>query len=504
MEKKTQLIVTGGTLASSKNADGLLAPSSTALNKLFQNAGFNTSTSVMPYHHDGDPYVIDSIDFDKSVHYPQLRDTVVKSLEQGNTPVICGGTDTLIWYSTLLTMDLKRMGFLKPDSGEKVLFLSSMISLEQPDHVQKILKAGKKLAGENISGGFALCAEDESADNFAVHDVLNQFDKVSSSIVNAFRSKVPIGYMLNGTFTKTSTYVPPPEPKPEEITKEPHYARIAPPLLYGSNSEMILRYMKTIGEAKPPFDGIIIEGFPSKRGGMRTGRLSDNDIPNLQRSVKWLTRHGVRVVFCDHIRFDEGEQNMHGILPAPMRDAKTGEEIKGLIQRNLEEAGAEFVTAMSKETYLNMTLNTPKRDVAAAKIAQDRAGTGLEDDKFSSETMPSTGREKGKLKALGVRYVPDSEIMAQSIDVLAPQVKELGFSALPHNVLPNVLAQPLIRNSKTKFGVTFEYAGNTYLTQAGEVKEGAEANPYAAGEHTRPFLKPYSHSALVGEMYQGR
>jgi len=445
---KPVLIFTGGTLSAVKNDAGYLVPSH-KVESLATEAGFDLTAALRPY-------TIDSIDFDIAEHYQKLRDTVLQTLNAGDVPVICGGTDTKIWYSTLLTKDLMRQGRLAPQSGEKVLFISSMKSLEDApgsEHVKKILEAGKYLSEQPLSGGFALATEDETASGFVVHDVCNHFDKISSSLPNAFRTEVPIGYILGKHLHLNEAYH---TPKTPSQSLSPARARIAPPLLRGHDSEAILAFMKAVDTAPTPFDGIIIEGLPSLH------LLHKNDRTRLIDFVSHFKKRNIRVVFCNSLRFDN--ETLHPVVG----DKDWEHPINGLAKQ-LADAGAEFVTALPKDAWLDMVLDTPILDHPMRPAPQ----------------IPSH-----MSAVLGIRYVPDVSIMKESIHALAPITKRLLFSALPHNVMPDALDSALEAHPKTHYFVTFEHNGTQYVTADGStITEGTEPNPYQAGQGTRAILK---------------
>ena len=504
MSRETQLLFAGGTICCAKNDKGKLQPDAARLLDYINKADFDVESIVYPFGKEGDPHhIIDSINFDIGEHYVKLRDAALESLKQGKTPVICGGTDTLIWYSTLLTKDLKRMGWLAPHSGEKLVFLSSMKSVQEDGaHVQAILHAGKVLADQNLSGGFALCTENEDASKLTVHDVLNHFDKISAVAINPFRSEVPVGYIEGRVFEPTKgAYKPPPEPElvngRHSPVVQPH-ARIAPPLLLGSDGEMLLRYLKTVASANPPFDGVLIEGFPKQDRSPTNGVLNKSDRPGLIKIVKQLRAQGVRVVFCNPIRYAYDSHNDSGRMEPviqqsgqwPPKAGSMSSWVGGLI-----EEGVEFVTTMPKEAYLDMTLHQPTHITAKPQRI-----TGLQ-----------PRHPDRKLKTLALRYVPDVDIVKHAIHSLIPELDEktgmLGFSALPHNVLPDALADTLKeydcgKDKRKRFGVTFEYAGNRYK-KGGEV-EGIDVCPYEAGTHTAPYLEPCPDGFSMVSTLEGR
>lgn len=460
-----QLILTGGTLSMHKimHEDGrvYLVPSGESLDHLAQKIGFETSVK---------PYIIDSINFDRGEHYPKLRGAVLEALEAGKTPVICGGTDSLVWYSSLLTQDMIRHGYLQPDSNQKIIFLSSMKSIEEaPQLVEGILRAGKLLAEQPITGGFALSAEDMEGERFAVHNVLKHFDKISANLLTALRSEEPVGHITGNTFQPCEAYKQPATPSP---TPERHYARIAPPLLRGHDSEMVLAYMRDIGMAKTPFDGMLIEGPPPP----------DDNQTQLVKTVQWLTKQGTRVVFCNPIRYDNKTRTMHPVIPA-----ETWNNGDNSFYQELKGAGAEFVTGIPKDVYVSMVLNSPSDEA----------------NKHTRISPPGPFSKKNQT-VLGIRYVPDLIIMEDTIGALAPKTNNIILSALPGKALPDAMGPILTRNNShhTQYHVAFEYDNNRYIDFNGKEvieRHDAEDSLYEAGQKTGRITHPFSSRHPVRE-----
>jgi hypothetical protein len=465
------LIFTGGTLTSVRDPKtGHVKPDDTQkLRALAQKSGFDLSLSQTPY-------IIDSIDFNIGIEYPEAKvkypdyDRLLAATEEvlkhGDTPIICGGSDTEIWYSTLLTKDLMRRGYLQPDSGQKIIFLSSMRTFEKaPELVEKILKAGKLLSAQNVSGGLALSPENEEGTTFSVHDVCNHFDKISPTRIDAFRSAQPVGMIENGKFSENPQYHTPRSfPKSDLRT----LARIAPPLIAEQSSKAVLAYMKTIGEAEPPFDGVVIEGIPSNA---KDGAL-------LVQMVDWLDQQGVHVMFCNPVRFNGKEM-------APVDKDPRWDE-KGLTN-DLKRAGAQFITAVSKDAYLDMLLTTPRREsnrIAPLHLTDEKTGLEL--------TIPKQAK-------MEIRYVPDAATMRHTIGKVAEVANKMVLRALTNAVVPDSLLDtaraysghgadskngwrdPTIRRY---FDLTTEYSDLEPIREL-TYEAGRQATDYMSSEETR-------------------
>ena len=451
--EKPRFILTGGTICSTQNAKtGLLEPDNANLRGCIVR-NFGNPTIVTPYD-------IDSINFDRSEHYAKLLGETMHALEAGETPIVCGGTDSMSWYATLLTKDLKRRGFLAEGSGQKVLFLSSMKSFgESPQLIERIFEAAKVLMEQPLSGGFAMSARTEDGHTFDVHNVCNNFDKISAELINAFRSDAPAGYIVGDKFNTDGGYQ-------SLIAMQRNgngrarnngnaYARIAPPLLAGQNDEAILSYLRLIGRSKA-FDGVIIEGWPERRGGLDHGNPAE-----LERTVRQLTDAGVRVIFCNPVHFDE-----RGCAMRPMMHP-SADNSGNLTILGLKKAHAEFITGVPKDVYLDAMLATmPQQHPTPKDLGFAR-----------------------KQRSLGLRYVPDVPLMGQALEALAPQgsamVEHIEFSALPNAAMADAIT-PLL-NDHVRYTSSFTYDGKLFVDDDGkEVVEGdRRTHAYAAGQQAK-------------------
>jgi len=489
--RPAHVLVFGGTMFEKFNAEKKLVPSPEMRDERLAAAGFDPAKAEMPLGK-----LLDSIDFDIGTHYKELLKSTMKVLDAGETPVICGGTDTLAWYATMLTKDLIRRGYLGEDSGQRVIFLSSMLSPTDDLgklHVERILKAGKFLCnnpplaknGHPLSGGFAICAEKENASKLAVHDVLNDFDKVSSEQVHAFRSNKLVGHISGNNFKPDPNYVP---PKRQEPTDERGYLRIAPPLLGGQSNQDILAYMKAMDHAFPPFKGVIIEGMPSS-GELSKGREFKERVEILQ-TVAWLRRKGISVTFCLPLRFDSDEKAM---LPLSDFYTNIAKKRNNGLRSELETAGAEIVPGVVKDVYINKILAAPMI-IAPAKektstFPAELKERGVFESVARQKKAPSYPVHKG-IMDISLRYVPWMKVMEKGIDQMAPLASRLRFSAMPHNVMPDNLYPVMLQHSKdTQYQAAFEYNGTPYVTEHGETKiEGEEESPYFSGRKTATLI----------------
>jgi hypothetical protein len=458
-EPRIRLILTGGTLGMRETDTGTLVPAPELLDRPAAEAGFRNVKKFVP---------IDSIDLNVTEHYSQWRHEVEDALNKGETPVICGGTDTIVWYSTLLTKDMMRRGYLQPGSNQKIVFLSSMTTYEKnPGLVLKVLRAGKLLAEQpNLTGGFAVAAETKDGQIFAVHNVLNHFDKIGHEIFKSLRSAGNAGVIVGNTFAKTA-YVEPPTPKPHEKHRIGH---IAPPLLRKQkDGDAVLAYMNMIANAEQQFDGILIEGLPTAEKGKT--RL----LPRLVHMIEQLREQGIRVTFCNPIRYDPLTETMLPIID-PVRWANHPDK------KILEAAGATFETGLPKDVYIDMALSQPD-----FPLPRRRTHTHF---KANSQEI------------LGIRYVPDAVIMNKSLEAIVPQTTNVVFSALPNNEMPAMVADAGLKKFQEgrKYFSTFEYNSLSYrgddgtptTVQPGDVQ-------YEAAVKMREMVMPLSSGDPIQE-----
>jgi hypothetical protein len=458
-EPKTRLILTGGTLGMRETKAGTLVPAPELLDKPAAEAGFKNIKKFIP---------IDSIDFNVSKHYSEWRQEVQDALEHGETPVICGGTDTIVWYSTLLTKDMMRRGYLQPGSHQKIVFLSSMTTYEaNPELVVKVLRAGKLLAEQpDLTGGFAVAAETKDGQIFAVHDVLNHFDKIGHEIFKSLRSAGNAGMIVGNTFAKTA-YAKPPTPKPTDKHRIGH---IAPPLLRKQkDSNAVLAYMNMIANAEQQFDGILIEGLPAAEKGKT--RL----LPQLISVIERLRTQGIHVTFCNPVRYDPTTETMLPII-------NPAEWANDPARKPLETAGAMFATGLPKDVYIDMALNQPD----------------FEQQRYKPPTHVKTAPQE----ILGIRYVPDAVIMNKSLEAIAPQTANLVFSALPNNEMPAMVAEAGLEKFKKdrKYFSTFEYNSLSYRGDDGKrTTVGPGDVQYEAAVEMRKLVTPLSSGDPISE-----
>ena len=449
-------VVTGGTLSSFRDDEGKLVPSKEGALKQLESMGIGRDDIKTPL-------IIDSIDYDISKHSKILLDTAKQVLDDGDTPIFCGGTDTKIWYSTLLTKQLQQQGYLKEGSGQKIIFTSSMFSLEaEPEHVRKILESANAVAEEeSLAGGFALSAERKDADTIDVHDVSASFDKISANMANAFRSEAVVGHVRNATHLNLTLEENRPSVKPlAPKDAGGSLSRIAPPLLMGHDSRAVIAYLNTVGTAKPRYDGVVIEGLPGyTKNGM--GRLYDNDTKPLIDTVKWLKEQNIQVVFNNKLDFNAQTLRLEPVIPE-----EKWEKSQSALVRDLKGAGAEFTTGLTKDAYLNLMLSGAHAN--SEQLAAPEAGPNV------------------KQKVIGLRYVPDQEIMHQAVNDLEGVVKNIVFSALPNNILPEHMNEVASKHKKTKFYSAFAHNGKNYVSGSGEAfREVPKANKsYAAAAST--------------------
>ena len=443
-----RLFLTGGTLSAVRNAQGLLVPSTDNVQELAASLG---------YHDIVKPYTIDSIDFDIHTHYPVLRDGVIAALTQNLTAVICGGTDTLSWYASLLAYDLKRRGFLQVGSGQKIIVLSAMRAFQDaPQLVRNILASGKMVAAdERFEGAFALSAGSLTDTTLDIHDATNQLDKISAELLNAFRSHAPVAFVKHGEIVWNKNYQSTAEVSLPDATS---YARIAPPLLRGHSLSAICSYLECVAVAKGYFDGAMVECLPPV--------MNDAAIKQLCDALNPLQTFGVHITFCNPVRFSSEFSCM-----LPVMEESAWENITKKIAHAMDDTAVSFVTALPKDAYIRMVLALPAKQQPTIPVAQPA---------------------KKKQKFLGIRYVPHQEAMNGFLPLVAAASENILFSSLPGGVMPSAILPVLEKHAAhTRFWSMFDYEGSRYVDFDGRSFIESHKNNYAAGQDTAKLVQPY-------------
>ncbi|MFO0389693.1 MAG: asparaginase domain-containing protein [Alphaproteobacteria bacterium] len=442
------LILTGGTLSAVRNAEGLLVPSTDTVQVLAASLG---------YHDIVKPYTIDSIDFDICVHYPILRDGIIAALKNNLTPVICGGTDTLSWYSSLIAQDLLRRGYLRHGSGQKIIFLSAMRTLQDaPELVANILRAGLIVAADiRFEGGFALSAKSLTDTTLDIHDVTNQLDKISAELLNAFRSHAPVAYVKYGEILWNQNYQQPSIPV---VRRENHYARIAPSLLRGQNLQALLTYLECIRLNATSFDGALIESLPLNL-----------DSAALKAAITPLINAEKYITFCNPVRYSNELECM-----LPVTDETEWNNKTHSLAKILDSRYVQFITDLPKDAYIRMMLDTPTN--AQSAPAHDATYNGV------------------RQKFMGIRYIPHHKIMTALLTDAAHAAENILFSSLPGGVMPSAILPVLEQHAvNTRFWSMFDYEGNRYVDFDGRTFVESQKNTYAAGQDTTKLVRPYYH-----------
>jgi hypothetical protein len=218
-----------------------------------QDIDLNTILEEYSIHwHCRQPYLIDSIDFSVEDHYLKLRQEVMGIMKEGHTPIVILGTDTLDFLAPLLSMELSGRGYLENNT---IIFLASMIPFEEdPAHVAHLMQAAMEVQSHRLPGSFALSAKTQDAKNILVHDVLNQFMKVSMEQTDAFRSREVVGMvtekegfqLTDMSYGSKIHYLP----KNDEGT----LATVAPPMLIKQSLDTATAYLQMFNHEHVVFE----------------------------------------------------------------------------------------------------------------------------------------------------------------------------------------------------------------------------------------------------------
>ncbi len=373
-----------------------------------------------PFEDSHSPFQIDSINFQVEKHYEIFLKGIMNALDNGQNPLIIWGTDTEEFYATLLARDLEQRGYLKPASGQKIVFLTSIYPPEEnPEHIANLFDASAAiLNNKTLSGTFALCAEDEMATHVTVHDVCNNFTKIYSGAENepktgGFISAAAFGHVAKGSLHINSRYV---QHSPLQQTQRTNWSlgKVMPPLLMGNSAKAVCHYLQsTLNFGPENINAVIIEGMP--RVPMRKG----SDLYAITNLIKQLTNIGINVIFNNPVMYDRETRTMK---PAIARWHESS------VLQHFKSSGAMLWKETPSQAFVKATLmGTPQNIRRSATV-----------------TIGSNGDKKEKVEKMGIRYIPSktfSRGLAACMAVLSafgiPRHQELVIATLSGNAIPS-------------------------------------------------------------------
>jgi hypothetical protein len=406
--------------------------------------------------------LLDSINFDFSIHYKSLYETTKKILQEGDSPaILVGGTDSLEFYASALACDLENDRLL---DNSNLSFVSSMSSFEEnPEQVAAILKgaietahaANRKDSQGRLTGAFLLSpviSKNNSVSAIKIHDVSKGIVKISSRLQDAFRSNNGIVGTIN--FDQTDSYVP----KVMLIKKQNAYVAdhtmtsVAPPLIYGNSADVVLSYLQSLcvlaKNHQKPFKVIPIEGL--------TSLLKTPQFVKIAHAVKKLHSYNIQTVFInDMIPEKQFSSSFHTKEYVSKR--AVAEVIKGL--------GCLLETDPTIKVYTKLKLGL-------GDLPESYSDNVIINDETEIVTSKKTQ------EPIRIKYVPDITDFTAMLSVAKQITDTIIIEALPGPALPKKLEKTLaeLSLSGTKLYFGFKYSGRSYQEEQSKFIEGQEVS----------------------------
>ncbi|NDF11794.1 MAG: hypothetical protein EB060_03130 [Proteobacteria bacterium] len=374
------------------------------------------------------PYVIDSIDFDYGEHLAKLRTPVFAALEKGMTAIVILGSDTIEYVAPLLSKEAKQKGLL--DNGT-ILFVTSMLSFaDHPAHVARLLQAALEVSSNHIPGAYALSARDEAADCVHVHDVTHGFAKISTSIVNLFRSTEPVGIVSQSEGFQANPL--------RNITGEHNAifmqgtrAPVAPPMVLKEDLMQAVHYLETSHDEHVLFD---VDHWPE---------YHESDTRQLMALIRERKAAGRLTLFINPLVFDiESDRVSSRFNDSAWTDHKFMQAVRAA-------GGATASEITVNDAYGEMLLFVGE---AAKGKKLNGMPTG---DKTTLSTTP-----------LLLHYVADHTMMTHALKRAGSFTSQIELYNIPGGVMPSSLVPILetLGHKGVKVLSGFEIDKKTYPT----------------------------------------
>ena len=380
------------------------------------------------------PYFIDSINFQFDIHYSQLKNSILEALQNTGAIIVIGGTDTVEFYATAIALDVDIKNAIK---NKKILFINSMRSFgNDPKYVTKIFdnSIGFINSKEIAEGVFVFSVVDRDVSKIDVHDVTNNFVKITSYSDNAFRSNYKFGSMIDGKFVANTCFKTRPICyQAENLSKNANFLKIAPPLLADNDPETVIDYLNV----NIDYD-VIIEW---------SMRLSDADPQQHERICKAIQEkkaQGQYTYIVNNYRYNVGKGSFEYQMDT--------EQFNSSIIEKLRLAGGCIVNKQEKgikDVFLEASFRV--RELGQEKI--------------------SDTKECNIGNILGLYYVPRSDfsrflIEGQNI------VISLAGGAIPRSVI-----EQCVENKNRELMLVKQYDTESYT-----------GNPYQAGREAEKYM----------------
>ncbi len=429
------------------NAQGLLVAKNDTLHEFIERSGFSKERVVIPF-------TIDSIEFSFEKHYPAFLDSVKTALDNADNVIFLGGTDTLQFYSTLLVKDLRRQGYLAEEGGQKLLFVTSMHSVEDDrEHVRKLIEGAAVMVDSNLTGAFSLSAKEKQADTIIVRDVEDSFIKISAELSDAFRCRAWVGVVRNGEFVSNQEYQKP--PLTEKYPSNNAYGHVAPSLIDDNDNNARITYLEKILQSDRPFNAVVLEGIPD-----------NNRISELAELVSQLKDRGTHVIINNNVVHHDDNDTI-----APKIDVgKWSSSVRGGTVGMLKDAGADIWQKSPKDAYLDSVLLFNKPLSPNNNVAYHPSHKGVEQ--------------------ITIRYVPFEEAFRSGLDMAAETADIVRVGTLPGRAIPKRHEKELMALAdEGRLKVFYYYDGQNRTDEGGrKFVEGTKPNPYDVAikfpEHT--------------------
>lgn len=441
--------------------------------------------------------LIDSIDFDFSIHYETILNVVKQSISEGNSIVFFGGTDSLEFYATALAKSLKHQGLLENSS---IIFVSSMYSFEENTSMAanlfiSSLEMLSFLSQEKktVQGAFLISPKfalnQSKLVGFKFHNILSGIVKLSSRLKDSFRSNNGVVYETNFSINRNlleqiSCNV---NTKVDELQSpivEYNALKVSSPLLVSNSVESIKCFLDQIlhdlFSGDKNFNYIIIE--LNLEDFILQPYTFRSDFYTLVNNLK---KKGTEIVFVNDMFVKNGGSALNIFEP---RFANS--EYKMLLDELKTHTKSMFITRPIIEVYVSLKLGF-KNFLEKYDYLQDNTDVSISKKEVVINTQEVCENTKSVLVSehkenldMSIKYVPDIKDFIQTLLVVKKIKKKYSIEALAGYSLPERCKEFLKENLSK---ITFKY-DNYYYKDVDNTgfKEGKEFKSiYKASEWLR-------------------
>lgn len=421
--------------------------------------------------------LLDSINFDFSLHYNPLRNALLKILSKKKSSVIMlGGSDSLEYYATALTADMDKKGLL---ADNNLIFLSAIKTFEEdPSHVAGLIKGAIETAktvsnpdkNTALIGAYLitpiLATSKRIIKGVTLHKISKGITKISSRLEDAFRSndgiKGTIMFKGNGEVESALNNI---HEQAENKSAMPVRAplNVAPPILRNTHPKVVYAYltkiMQQVKKGKNIYDILPIESIASISNSSHT--------LDIVRTIQQLAKYGVRTAILRDLSPPNQHSKsfrMNGGLP----ELKETQLIK-----DLKDAGAIIKKGSIIQLYTELKYGgeqLPEINLPAAVMMK----------KYRLRDIPRTD------SPIKIKYIPDQQLFIPMLYLASEISSHIVIESLPGQALPDIYKEPITEIVKqgTKISVGFKYNGQSYVSSDGEkwIEGQKDSQPYAASK----------------------